>query len=362
MSDYDRILVALAAVTVVAAAALWTRLAAPGLKAEAVARRRLLATAGAVAGTAAFASTFVAASIAAPAPSLNAAPGLLVPAAAFAVASYMLAMIRAGDAPKQAALCTGVVAVMAADFASLSAGGPSLVVAEPLLAAAASGVAACLAGAALDLAGHGRGASDGAGAIATLAATIATPIGAASLLAAPRAGALVDPLVLVVAAAGLLIVQAGWIASRLGARWLSSGSGQERLALLADAASDGLALCENGRIRLVNRSLARLAGRDPRQLVGRNLATLLFGPGGAGSLTLSDDRRQQGAVWTRNGELVAVEVTARVVEGEARLQSIEVRVAAPTPQAASSADLSAAAARTLRRRMARSAASPVRAS
>ena len=83
MSDYERTLVALAVVTLVAGAALWRRLAAPGLRTEAVARRRFLASAGAVAGAAAFAASYVAASIAAPGPSLNPAPGLVVRSSQF---------------------------------------------------------------------------------------------------------------------------------------------------------------------------------------------------------------------------------------------------------------------------------------
>jgi diguanylate cyclase (GGDEF)-like protein/PAS domain S-box-containing protein len=93
-----------------------------------------------------------------------------------------------------------------------------------------------------------------------------------------------------------------------------------RLGELADAAVEGLAICEDGRIVTANESLARMTGLPPAELVGRPIADLLDVVAGTDEVLIAGQRLECG-LRASDGELIPVEALTHslVFDGRPRL-------------------------------------------
>jgi hypothetical protein len=163
-----------------------------------------------------------------------------------------------------------------------------------------------------------------------------------------------DPLLLVAALSAVVIIRAARLALPFLAGWMARGTLPERRTLLLDGCDAAVALCEHDRVLVATRCFAESVGLKPEAITGRSLGTLVFGRGDASSLALEPGRPLPATVYTPRGHRIDLEVTVTPLR-QPGLRCVSLRRC----QAASSADPSAAAARTLRRRIARSAASEV---
>ncbi len=81
-----------------------------------------------------------------------------------------------------------------------------------------------------------------------------------------------------------------------------------RLRELANAAVEGLIVCDDGLIATVNTSLQRMLGLHARQLLGRSLIDLFEPREGEPALSLESDGRREGFLRSADGEPIPVEV------------------------------------------------------
>ena len=101
---------------------------------------------------------------------------------------------------------------------------------------------------------------------------------------------------------------------------------QRRLHELANAAVEGLVVCDNGVIVTANTSFERLVGAGQAQIVGRTLASFFSDKAVGEQLSSIEDIRLETQIETAEGDLAPVEVIARLMpyNGEMR-QGVAVR-------------------------------------
>ncbi|AWN47414.1 bifunctional diguanylate cyclase/phosphodiesterase [Methylobacterium terrae] len=195
----------------------------------------------------------------------------------------------------------GLAAVGAAVSEGLpGAGGPAWIAGIGLSAAAG----ALLCGLALSLSLRESPASRGAGALLlSLAVTLPHGIALAAAGEGLRPAALDGQFAASLGFASLTLLVLAFTGLTLDGRARRRREAQELMRSLADAAVEGIAVCEGRRIVTVNTSLAELIGRVPAALIGRPITEIL-----PEALLLRLDSGPAGAV---------VETELRGVGGEA---------------------------------------------
>jgi len=134
-----------------------------------------------------------------------------------------------------------------------------------------------------------------------------------------------------VAAASSALIVVSLVALMIGRHQRRTAS--RRLGELADAAVEGLAICEDGRIVTANESLGRMTGLAPSDLVGRPLADLLDMPADVNDALVAGQRLECG-LRAEAGDLIPVEVLTHSLMFDSRprlavaLRDLRDRVAA----------------------------------
>ncbi|KMO22668.1 putative bifunctional diguanylate cyclase/phosphodiesterase [Methylobacterium platani] len=167
----------------------------------------------------------------------------------------------------------GLSAVGAAVSASLPGAGGAAWLAGLVLCAAAGGA---LAGLALSLSLRERPARRAAGALLmSLAAILPHGVGLLAAGAALSPVALDGQFAASLGFASLTLLVLAFTGVTLDGRARRRREAQELMHSLADAAVEGIAVCEGRRIVTVNTSLAELIGRAPATLIGRPIVEIL---------------------------------------------------------------------------------------
>ena len=159
-----------------------------------------------------------------------------------------------------------------------------------------------------------------------------TAMGAAALLpdptvAVPDTALPSGLLAIAVALATLIIVALALAGAAIEMRDRRRGELEtERMRGLANAAVEGLLVCDGDRIVTVNNSLARLVGATPDRLVGASLEEMVPDPAIRANLVERPDHPLEGDVLHADGSAVPVEFISRPVDFGGRAhQAIAVR-------------------------------------
>jgi diguanylate cyclase (GGDEF)-like protein/PAS domain S-box-containing protein len=147
-----------------------------------------------------------------------------------------------------------------------------------------------------------------------------TAMGAAALLpdptiTVPNTALPSGLLAIAVALATLIIVALALAGTAIEMRDRRRGELEaERMRGLANAAVEGLLVCDADQIVTVNNSLARLLGSSPEQLVGTKLEQMVADPGIRANLIERPDHPLEGDVMHSDGSAVPVELILRPVD------------------------------------------------
>ena len=203
---------------------------------------------------------------------------------------------------------------------------------DPVLIAWSLGIGVVFGALALTVShrGVGLGAKAGAAVLLTLAicGLHFTAMGAASIIPDPTMivarSAMPDRWLGVSVVAGALALLVVSLTALLYDRQQRLGE-RKRLHELANAAVEGLVVCDHGLIVTANQSFERLIGAAEGQMVGRTFAEL-FDEGILEPLANADDGRLEANITSLTGEPIPVELIARTMPYNGKLhQGVAVR-------------------------------------